>query len=419
MTALLLGVVVVVVLAEVLFVLMTATWSGRQDTEPQGRTTLAQGKLAALNETLYALHIELHALEALQAASLPAAQAQPRRAKRSTPLLPTQPPTPPPKLRSKTRSALVYTMDSIKDYVENSRQGGAAGEILVRRCLETALKDLGVDVIVIESDAEFNALSAADTAAFDMILLDPWTWAAKGWVPKPSLVGRSDKVYILDFFGSQSLRGSGLKVPPKRFLTAFGSPWNSFLGFYLEDPELEREKKGDSSLPLPPPRLQQGVVWGKDVKHFEGKVPMLQLLLTQGTHLASTATAPLFQHPNMKWLGHRTPEQWTALLRSSKFLLGLGDPLLGPSAIEAIAAGCVYINPIYTDPSQVKNGMNSQHAWAAEKLGAPYVCSYLQSSAEELQRCVATALKADLSPRVPLEFSKDAHRERVRQIFDF
>jgi hypothetical protein len=308
-------------------------------------------------------------------------------------------------------------MDSIRDYVENSRQGGAAGEILVRRCLETALKDLGVKVSSIESDAEFNALSAADTAAFDIIVLDPWTWAARGWVPKPSLVGRSNKVYILDFFGSQSLRGSGLNVPPKRFLTAFGSPWNSFLGFYLEDPELERKKKGDSSLPSPL-RLQQGVVWGKDVKHFEGKVPMLQLLLTQGIHLASTATAPLFQHPNMKWLGHRTPQQWTALLRSSKFLLGLGDPLLGPSAIEAIAAGCVYINPIYTDSSQVKNGMKSQHAWAAEKLGAPYVCSYLQSSAEELQRCITTALKSDLSPRVPLEFSKDAHRERVRRIFD-
>ena len=31
-------------------------------------------------------------------------------------------------------------------------------------------------------------------------------------------------------------------------------------------------------------------------------------------------------------------------------IVGMGDPLLGPSAIDAIAMGCMFINPLYTKP---------------------------------------------------------------------
>ena len=45
-----------------------------------------------------------------------------------------------------------------------------------------------------------------------------------------------------------------------------------------------------------------------------------------------------------------------------------GHPLLGPSVIEAIYSGCVYINPIYS-PSPLLGRFASQHPYAADKIG--------------------------------------------------
>lgn len=56
-----------------------------------------------------------------------------------------------------------------------------------------------------------------------------------GWVPKANIRGYDHKIFIMDFFGSPKLRGSGLNISPKRVLTAFGSPWNTFLGYYIRN----------------------------------------------------------------------------------------------------------------------------------------------------------------------------------------
>jgi len=40
---------------------------------------------------------------------------------------------------------------------------------------------------------------------------------------------------------------------------------------------------------------------------------------------------------------------WRRLLRGADFLLGLGDPVAGPTAIEALAAGTTYVNPVFRD----------------------------------------------------------------------
>jgi len=300
-------------------------------------------------------------------------------------------------------------MDSMSAYEENSRSGGAAGEILIRRCLESALQELGVSSLVLRNDGEFDAMSSAEVGAYDFIVLDPWTWAAKGWVPKAGLRGQDDKIFILDFFGAPKLRGAGLKVAPTRVLTAYGSPWNSFLGFYLTASAGAATGQGGKE--------RRGVVWGKDTKHFDGKAQLLVEVLNHGVKLVSAATEPVFRHEGIEWVGHRTPEQWQALLRGSKFLLGLGDPLLGHSAIEAMAQGCVYINPVYEDRQAHKNGEASQHSWAVAQVGQPYVCSYKEGSVPELLACVDAALKLDLPPLVPPALTREAYVKRVQELF--
>eukprot|EP00600_Ochromonadales_sp_CCMP1393_P005461 CAMPEP_0174960418 /NCGR_PEP_ID=MMETSP0004_2-20121128/3695_1 /TAXON_ID=420556 /ORGANISM="Ochromonas sp., Strain CCMP1393" /LENGTH=277 /DNA_ID=CAMNT_0016208793 /DNA_START=226 /DNA_END=1056 /DNA_ORIENTATION=- len=187
-----------------------------------------------------------------------------------------------------SKTAVIFTMDSIESYEKNSLAGGAAGELTIRRSLEHAFGELGVTVKVLKSDTEFNK---CDLNKFDIIILDPWTWAARGWVPKRNLVGQESKVYILDFFGSKGLRGKGMAIPMNRFLTAFGSPMNSFLGYFMEtgtDSKVSVKKEA------------QGVIWGKDVKHFHGKEQLLKSVASSVT-LISTASSKVFNHHNIKW----------------------------------------------------------------------------------------------------------------------
>lgn len=47
----------------------------------------------------------------------------------------------------------------------------------MRKSLQFALNHYGVQVTVIDSDARFNACNMKD---YDFVILDPWTWAAKG-----------------------------------------------------------------------------------------------------------------------------------------------------------------------------------------------------------------------------------------------
>ena len=48
-------------------------------------------------------------------------------------------------------------------------------------------------------------------------------------------------------------------------------------------------------------------------------------------------------HHQIEDVGHQSKAQWEQLPSTSLFLVGAGDPLLGPSALEAFAHGCVYI----------------------------------------------------------------------------
>lgn len=225
------------------------------------------------------------------------------------------------------------------------------------------------------------------------------------------------KVYMLDFFGTKGgLRGpapglpqKGLVVPPERFLTAFGSPDNTFLGYFMPNTSTQ-QYVGQA-------KLQQGVIWGKDVKHFSGKERMLQAVAKDAT-LVSTATSKVVAHDNIRWVGHQTATGWMDILRQSRFLIGLGNPILGPSAIDAVSVGCVFINPVYQKPVVVNGySYSSQHPYA-EGLGAPYVCNYKQGDAEELRACVQAALKVDLPMAVPQAFTLEAHLARVQRIFD-
>jgi len=75
------------------------------------------------------------------------------------------------------RSAVIFTMDCMRSYEENSKGGGAAGELIVRHSLEEGFKRFDIPLRIIRSDEEFIN---CNMDGYDIILLDTWTWAAKG-----------------------------------------------------------------------------------------------------------------------------------------------------------------------------------------------------------------------------------------------
>lgn len=316
----------------------------------------------------------------------------------------------------KSKYAIIFTMDSMLDYEKNSMNGGAAGEIIVRSCLEHVLKLLNVSVTIARSDNEFEK---SIISQYDFIILDPWTWAAKGWVTKPNIRGFENRIYILDFFGSKKMRGSSLNIPLNRILTAFGSPWNSFLGYFITDNNIDESIQGERNINnahnLASTKKDQGVIWGKDVRHFEQRISMLEYAASLSP-LYSTVNTEVFQHNNVHWLGHQSSVKWKQLLLESKFLIGLGDPLLGPSAIDAIGLGCMYINPLIPKDFQGRL-FTSQHPYAVDNIGDPYVCSFEINSREQLKSCIDKALSSNLKPFIPRDFTLQAHIDRVKHIF--
>lgn len=155
-------------------------------------------------------------------------------------------------------------------------------------------------------------------------------------------------------------------IPP-----AVPDPLNTLLGFVLHvDAEVVR------STPKLPKRAY---VWGKETSywHAPGVAAYLQIFQDRGYELHATSQAvrlPGLQVTNHFSLGHR---RYLELLASSALYIGLGDPVIGPSSLEAMACGCVYINPKF-DPPRTLNGKKpngyryTSQVPLAESIGAPH-----------------------------------------------
>lgn len=68
------------------------------------------------------------------------------------------------------------------------------------------------------------------------------------------------------------------------------------------------------------------------------------------------------------------PTEWEALVAESAYMIGFGDPILGPSVMHCLAVGTPYLDPVYPSPKTVPSGMafTSQHSFALS-FGAPLV----------------------------------------------
>ena len=231
------------------------------------------------------------------------------------------------------------------------------------------------------------------------------------------LVGHESKIFLLDFFGAKGPTKNGIRVPASRILTAFPTfPGNTFLGFAIPPARLPGRGGGGPAAA----KKAQGVIWGKDPKHYAGREGVLREVAKVAT-LHSTLSARDAPHglrgdPNIVFHGHLKREEWQALLAESMFMLGLGNPLVGPSAVDAVVAGCVYLNPTYDKP--VKEAYFSQHPYlaASEEL-RDHVCSARLSDTAAMVACAEKAVAREVSPVIPRELTEEAYDLRIEAIF--
>jgi hypothetical protein len=345
---------------------------------------------------------------------------------------------------------LLFTMDSITQYTSNSLKGGPGGEILIRSCLTAVLFESypGVSLTVATSDQEMLALGAS--RQYDVYIFDPWTWAQRGWVLR-DFVQDPGKLLILDFFGSEvsyTARGKGGGVPQPfdvntGVLTAYPAPKDdatqayphayhgTFLGFFLDE-----EQRYDAALHGEKER-RSVLIWGKSLEYFENNVDLLRVLdeddsIRLVSVLAEDKRAGLSKYgfKSIAFLGHLTKDQWLQALYRTEFVLGLQDPLLGPTGVEAVAAGCIVINPRYGEADVRKGrgrGHRSQHGYLEDyDRGRGRVCTVeyrKESGFREVLECIDG--KGDGGGGGGLvkegvimeEFQKGKYEERVREIF--
>ena len=310
-----------------------------------------------------------------------------------------------------------------------SRVGGPMGEIAVGRSMVRGVGTLGYRAIELQGGRlptaslllarlRFHWRSRGGDLSIrqglrstaDFLVFDPWTLdhAARRGVVREN---DAHRVLVLDSFGTapeSRLPYSGW-VDSRRYLTPFPVryPWgaNTFLGFLiggavdnpLPDPEalLNRIRSSLSA------KERFCVLWTKDAANVGPSERALLAALSRICPIYATISRERGYRPGIlpdgvENLGYLQAEEWQALLRRASFLIGVGDPLLGIAPLDALAAGCTYINPRFT-PARPINGdpalpVTSQHPFL-EQIPMPFVHNVALSDTAAVEAAVESSLQ--------------------------
>lgn len=226
------------------------------------------------------------------------------------------------------------------------------------------------------------------------------------------------KVFISDVF--QGLPEALLRdpaapdrsLPPANCLSAYPGPFGStFLGFIVDQRRAEecRQRKLASLAA----RELHGVVWGKEARYFERRWDGLRWLARNASaqlgvslRLHTTVSGargynPSVFQPDLVQNHHMlTRAQFSDLLCHAHFLLGLGNPIMGPTALEALANGAGFFNPRFARPHNFsavdpRHSAGSQHPYLD---GKPGVCGISWESPAEFEATALRCLREAASP---------------------
>ncbi|ESN93534.1 hypothetical protein HELRODRAFT_115589 [Helobdella robusta] len=217
----------------------------------------------------------------------------------------------------------------------------------------------------------------------------------------------------------------GQELDLRQFYTMFPhSPDNSFMGFVVEQHLNTTESRSIE-------RKQQALVYGKSLYMWSGMQDYLSVIskhveihATVFTNSNEAHLLPSFVHNH----GILSGPDLHRLLSESKLFIGMGFPYEGPAPLEAIAAGCVFINPKFNPPHSSLNTkffkgkptareLTSQHPYTEHFISNPNVFTVDISNLKEVERVVKQALQLidtnKVKPYLPFEFTHKGMLQRL------
>ncbi|XP_042158456.1 alpha-1,6-mannosylglycoprotein 6-beta-N-acetylglucosaminyltransferase B-like isoform X1 [Oncorhynchus tshawytscha] len=212
----------------------------------------------------------------------------------------------------------------------------------------------------------------------------------------------------------------------RQYMTMFPhTPDNSFMGFVSEELN-DTEKRSIMQNKV----NNMAVVYGKEASMWklqQGKEGFLQILHrymeVHGTVYYETQRPPEVP-AYVKNHGLLPQHELQTLLRKAKLFIGFGFPYEGPAPLEAIANGCIYLQPKFHPPHSSLNHeffrgkptsreVSSQHPYAEQYIGRPHVMTVDYNNSQEFDAAIREIMSTKVEPYLPYEYTCEGMLERV------
>ncbi|XP_069809979.1 alpha-1,6-mannosylglycoprotein 6-beta-N-acetylglucosaminyltransferase B isoform X1 [Dendropsophus ebraccatus] len=210
---------------------------------------------------------------------------------------------------------------------------------------------------------------------------------------------------------------------PKQFMTMFPhTPDNSFMGFVTDElNETERQQVAQNKV------RNMAVVYGKEAAMWKGKEKFLAVLHkhmeVHGTVYYETQRPP--EVPAfVKNHGLLPQQDLQQLLKKAKLFIGFGFPYEGPAPLEAVANGCVFLQPRFNPPHSSLNHeffrgkptsreVSSQHPYMEMTIGRPHVITVDYNDTKEFEAAIKAIIRSKIEPYLPYEFTSEGMLQRL------
>ncbi|XP_048102897.1 LOW QUALITY PROTEIN: alpha-1,6-mannosylglycoprotein 6-beta-N-acetylglucosaminyltransferase B-like [Alosa alosa] len=211
----------------------------------------------------------------------------------------------------------------------------------------------------------------------------------------------------------------------RQYMTMFPhTPDNSFMGFVAE--ELNETERGSIQRNKV---ATMAVVYGKEVSMWKlrGKDNFLAIL-NRYMEIHGTVYYESQRPPEVpafvKNHGLLPQHELQQLLRKAKLFIGFGFPYEGPAPLEAIANGCIFLQPRFQPPHSSLNHeffrgkptsreVSSQHPYAEQHIGRPHVVTVDFNNSQEFEAAIQKIMRTKVEPYLPFEYTCEGMLERV------
>ncbi|GAA6225283.1 alpha-1,6-mannosylglycoprotein 6-beta-N-acetylglucosaminyltransferase A-like [Lates japonicus] len=351
----------------------------------------------------------------------------------------------------KAKQILVHpgalTQESGLKIAETAFSGGPLGELVQWSDLISTLHILGHHVHLSASIPDLKDYLGIKTGGCpphhskveaDLIYTDIIGLRQFQTVVQTSWIKYRCMIRVLDSFGTEpdfnhaawanehNLKSpfGGLNLIPAQFYTMFPhTPDNTFLGFVVQHQLNSEETEQLESTK----RKNQALVYGKSATFWKGKEAYLDIIHNYlEVHGTADDSAPIPSYVKNHGIIKGTEVQ--TLLRQSKVFVGLSFPYEGPAPLEALANGCVFLNPRLHPPQSSLNSqffkgkpnireLTSQHPYA-EAIGEPYVWMVDMHNKTDVERALTAILNQSIEPYLPYEFTCEGMLQRVNILIE-